>query len=152
MEVGVSADTMSRYPPLMDNEFTDVIPLLACSDIAAEHDFLVTVLGFTSAGLERMPDGTVVHGEVRAGSHRIWLHRTDDAGNLVPPGPRGPAGGGIVVHVRDVDAHHRRVRAAGADVLSEPRDQDYGQREYGVRDPEGHLWWMATPVQPPADG
>jgi uncharacterized glyoxalase superfamily protein PhnB len=110
----------------------------------------VTVLGLASAGIERMPNGTVVHGEVRAGRRRIWLHRADEAGNLVPPGTRGSAGGGIVVHVTDVDAHHERVRAAGADVLSEPRDQDYGQREYGVRDPEGHLWWIATPIQSPA--
>jgi uncharacterized glyoxalase superfamily protein PhnB len=51
-----------------------------------------------------------------------------------------------VVHVPDVDAHHERAVAAGADVLYGPRDQDYGQREYGVRDPEGHLWWIATPV------
>jgi len=137
---------------VVDTEFADVIPLLACSDIEAEHDFLVTVLGFTTAGLERMPDGTVVHAEVRAGSRRLWLHRTDDAGNLVPPGRRGPAGGGIVVHVGDVDSHHERVRAAGADILYEPRDQDYGQREYGVRDPEGHLWWIATPLHSAAGG
>jgi MerR family transcriptional regulator, thiopeptide resistance regulator len=136
----------------MDTEFGDVIPLLACSDIAAEHDFLVDVLGFASAGIERTPDGTVVHAEVRAGSHRIWLHRVDESANLVPPRARGSAGGGIVVHVTDVDDHHQRVRAAGAEVLSEPSDQDYGQREYGVRDPEGHLWWIATPTQPPAAG
>lgn len=135
-----------------DTEFTDLLPLLACSDIAAEHDFLVDVLGFTSAALERAPDGTVVHGEVTAGSRRIWLHRADEAGNLVPPGPRGSAGGGIVIHVTDVDAHHARVRAAGADVLYEPRDEDYGQREYGVRDPEGHVWWIATPIHSPVGG
>jgi uncharacterized glyoxalase superfamily protein PhnB len=134
----------------MDNEFGGVIPLLACSDIAAEHDFLVSVLGLASAGLERTADGTVVHGEVRAGTHRIWLHRTDEADNLVPPGQRGSAGGGIVVHVPDVDEHYERARAAGADILYEPRDQDYGQREYGVRDPEGHLWWIATPMRSPA--
>ncbi len=126
----------------------DVIPLLACSDIAREHDFLVSVLGFTSAGLDRTPDGSVVHAEIRTGSHRIWLHRAD--GDLAPPGATGSAGGGIVVHVPDVDAHYERVRAANADVLSEPRDQDYGQREYGVRDPEGHLWWIATPTGFPA--
>ena len=131
-------------------ETADVIPLLACSDIAAEHDFLVTVLGFASAGLERTPDGTVVHAEVRAGSHRIWLHRADDAEGLVPPRAVGSAGGGVVVHVPAVDDHYERVRALGADVLSEPRDQDYGQREYGVRDPEGHLWWIASPTRAPA--
>jgi uncharacterized glyoxalase superfamily protein PhnB len=138
--------TTLGYRPLVDTEFADIIPLLACSDIAAEHEFLVSVLGFASAGVERTADGTVVHAEVRAGSRRIWLHREDEADGLVPPRKRGSAGGGIVVHVGDVDAHHDRVRAAGADVLSEPSDQDYGQREYGVRDPEGHLWWIATPI------
>lgn len=134
----------------MATGFADVIPLLACSDIEREHDFLVAVLGFASAGLERTPDGTVVHGEVNAGSHRIWLHRVDETHDLVPPGPRGRAGGGIVVHVSDVDAHHERVQAAGADVLGAPSDQDYGQREYGVRDPEGHVWWIATPTHTPS--
>lgn len=134
----------------METGSADVIPLLVCSDIAAEHDFLVTVFGFESAGIERTPDGTVVHAEVRAGPRRIWLHRADEAENIVPPGRRGSAGGGIVVHVPDVDAHHERVRAAGADILYEPRDEDYGQREYGLRDPEGHLWWIATPTQAPA--
>lgn len=131
---------------------TDVIPLLACSDIAAEHDFLVASLGFTSGGIERMPDGSAVHAEVRVGSRRIWLHRADEAGGLVPPGRGGPAGGGLVVHVPDVDAHHDRARSAGAEILSEPTDQDYGQREYGVRDPEGHLWWIATPTSTPSEG
>jgi uncharacterized glyoxalase superfamily protein PhnB len=128
-------------------DFGDVIPLLACADIAAEHDFLVTVLGFASGGIERAPRGAVVHAEVRAGERRIWLHRQDEADGLSPPAQSGSAGGGIVVHVPDVDAHHERVRAAGADVLYAPSDQDYGQREYGVRDPEGHLWWIATPLR-----
>jgi uncharacterized glyoxalase superfamily protein PhnB len=127
-----------------DPAFGDVIPLLACSDIGAEHDFLVSVLGFTSAGLEHSPDGAVVHAEVRAGGRRIWLHREDRANGLSPPGKQGLSGGGIVVYVDDVDAHHKRVRASAADIVSEPADQDYGQREYGVRDPEGHLWWIAT--------
>jgi uncharacterized glyoxalase superfamily protein PhnB len=135
---------------MTDTGSVDIVPLLACSDIAAEHDFLVNVLGFASAGVERTPDGTVVHAEVRMGGRRIWLHRADEADGLVPPGRLGSAGGGIVVHVTDVDAHHERVRAAGADVLYEPRDEDYGQREFGVRDPEGHLWWIATPTRSPA--
>jgi uncharacterized glyoxalase superfamily protein PhnB len=132
----------------MDAEVDDLIPLLACADIAAEHDFLLTVLGFESAGLERTPDDAVVHAEVRAGSRRIWLHQVN-AGELEPPG-RGPAGGGIVVQVGDVESHYAHARAAGAEIVYPPRDQEYGQREYGVRDPEGHLWWIATPTRPPA--
>jgi MerR family transcriptional regulator, thiopeptide resistance regulator len=135
--------------PAMATESSDLIPLLACADIVGEHDFLVTVLGFESGGVESAPDGTVVHAEVRAGSRRVWLHRADPEGGLLPPGRGGPAGGGIVVHVSDVDSHHDRARAAGAEVLYPPRDEDYGQREYGIRDPEGHLWWIATPSSEP---
>jgi uncharacterized glyoxalase superfamily protein PhnB len=129
----------------MERADTDVIPLLVCRDIAAEHDFLVTALGFESGGVERTPDGDVVHAEVRAGGRRVWLHRSDPDGGLVPPVQSGSAGGGIVVHVPDVDAHHVRARDAGATIEYPPRDEEYGQREYGVRDPEGHLWWIATP-------
>ena len=128
----------------------DVVPVIACSDIAASHDFLVGVLGFDSAGLERTPSGEVVHGEVRAGERRIWLHRTSEPAGLSTPAILGGAGGGMVVHVDDVDAHFAKVKAGGAAILSEPTDQPYGQREYGVRDLDGHSWWFATPTAAPA--
>ena len=54
--------------------------------------------------------------------------------------------GGFVVRLPNVDEHFERVRAAGAKIESPPKDQDYGQREYGVSDPEGHRWWFATPI------
>ncbi|MDE2640756.1 MAG: VOC family protein, partial [Chloroflexota bacterium] len=44
------------------------------------------------------------------------------------------------VIVPDVDAHCARARAAGAEVVMEPADQDYGGRLYAARDPEGQLW------------
>lgn len=34
--------------------------------------------------------------------------------------------------------------AAGATVLSEPSDQFYGDRSASVKDPFGHLWFLAT--------
>jgi MerR family transcriptional regulator, thiopeptide resistance regulator len=130
----------------MTSQCTDIIPVLVYEDIRAAHDFLVGALGFTSAGLHEEPPGQVVHGEVRAGGRRIWLHRVSDEHGLDTPQSIGRAAGGIVVHVDDVDAHCERAPAAGADITSEPRDQDYGQREYAVRDPEGHSWWIATPT------
>jgi len=133
----------------VQNDFIDIMTVLACSDIAAEHDFLVRVLGFASGGLERAANGTVVHGEVRAGERRIWLHLTSEAAKLATPVALGAAGGGITVYVKDVDAHFRAARGAGATILSEPANQAYGQREYGVRDPDGHTWWIATPIAAP---
>ena len=129
----------------MRTDFIDILPVLACSDIAAEHDFLVRVLGLASGGLERAPDGTVVHGEVRAGERRIWLHLTSETERLATPTTLGGAAGGMVLLVQDVDAHFKAARDAGATIVREPTNQPYGQREYGVRDPDGHSWWIATP-------
>ena len=89
-----------------------VIPVLIYEDIEAGHDYLVRVFGFTSDGVERTPDGTVVHGEVRLGDARIWLHR--ETGDLASPKNLTQLNGGMVVHVDDVDAHFARSRDAGA--------------------------------------
>ena len=123
----------------------DVIPLLAYSDIQAAHDFLVDVFGFESVEVERLDDGTVVHGEVLAGTTRIWLHEVGDGG-LSAASTLPSASGGTVVLVEDVDEHHEHARESGANIESAPSDQPYGYREYTVRDLDGHLWWFSTPL------
>jgi uncharacterized glyoxalase superfamily protein PhnB len=128
----------------MPNDFLDIIPVVPYEDIRAAHDFLVAALGFTSAGLVEDGDGNVVHGEVRAGDRRIWLHAV--AGGLTTPRLAGAATEGLVVHVADVDAHFAHAKGSGATILREPTDEDYGQREYGLKDPEGHSWYIATPA------
>jgi MerR family transcriptional regulator, thiopeptide resistance regulator len=125
---------------------TGVIPLLVYEDIEAAHDFLVEAFGFQPGGVERDPDGNVVHGEIRWASNVIWLHRVTEEHDLASPKSATPATGGLVVHVDDVDTHFARARDAGAAIDSEPQDQPYGQREYGARDLEGHRWWFATPI------
>lgn len=41
--------------------------------------------------------------------------------------------------VSDVDAHHERAAAAGAEIVLSPADQDHGGRFYACRDPDGSL-------------
>jgi MerR family transcriptional regulator, thiopeptide resistance regulator len=123
-----------------------VIPILVYEDIEAAHDFLVDVFGFGAGGVQRDGDGQVVHGEVIAEQGPIWLHRVTAEHDLASPRTMPVASGGLVVRVDDVDAHFERARAAGATIDREPTDQEYGQREYGARDPEGHRWWFATPL------
>lgn len=132
------------------SEVERVIPVLVYRDIAAAHDFLVQAFGFEPGGVERTPDGRVVHGEVRFGGATLWLHAVTAEHQLGSPEKVDMAGAGIVVHVADVDAHCARAKAAGARVTFGPVDQPYGQREYEARDPEGHRWWFATPLGAPA--
>lgn len=39
----------------------------------------------------------------------------------------------------DLDADFERLQAAGAEVVQEPVEQDYGLRHCAVRDPAGNL-------------
>ncbi len=123
-----------------------VIPILVYEDIEAAHDYLVHVYGFTSGGLHRTEDGTVVHGEVRHGDAAIWLHQVTTEHEMASPRDATSSHGGLDVMVPDVDAHYAHARAAGAHIDREPMDQDYGLREYGARDPENHRWWFSSPV------
>ncbi len=130
---------------LEDVMSTDPTPLatttlLIYDDLQAAHTHHVQVLGFTPGPIERGPSGEVVHAEVRAGEHVIWMHPAGDG--FASPRTTGAATGMTVIAVDDVDAHCARVRAAGGDIIEEPVDQAYGVREYGVRDPEGQLWFF----------
>lgn len=48
------------------------------------------------------------------------------------------------VIVSDPDAHYARAVAAGAEVIREIADQEYGGRGYGCLDIEGHMWWFSS--------
>ncbi len=38
----------------------------------------------------------------------------------------------------------KSATAAGAEIVMEPTDMDFGARNYAARDPEGHLWGFGT--------
>ena len=94
----------------------DVVPILVYEDIEAGHDYLLSTFGFTSGGLHRNDDGTVVHGEVRIGDGVVWLHQVTDESELTGAHAYGATAthGGLSVIVPDVDAHFARSKAAGA--------------------------------------
>jgi uncharacterized glyoxalase superfamily protein PhnB len=46
--------------------------------------------------------------------------------------------------VPDADAAHARAVAAGANVTTPLHDTPYGSRDFAVKDPEGHTWYVGT--------
>lgn len=145
-----SPDPEHLLSSLEDVMTTDPAPLgsttlLIYDDLVAAHQHLVTVLGLTAGPVERAPSGEVVHAEVRAGDHVIWMHPPGEG--FASPRTTGAATGMTVIAVDDVDVHCARVRAAGGVVIEEPVDQPYGVREYGMRDVEGQLWFFHSPLE-----
>jgi PhnB protein len=122
-----------------------ISPYLLYEDGAAAIDFLTNAFGFEE--VMRMEDdkGDVNHAELRFGEDTVMLGDPgDDYRN-----PRNADHSTALVHVYvdDVDAHFERAKAAGAEIVMEPTDQEYGDRRYDAKDPEGHFWSFATPLE-----
>ena len=57
---------------------------------------------------------------------------------------------GVLVYVRDIDAHYARAVDAGAAILTPLTADDYG-RLYRAEDLEGHRWMFLEPPKAPAE-
>jgi uncharacterized glyoxalase superfamily protein PhnB len=127
-----------------------VTPYLLYEDGEAAIEFLTRAFGFREVmRTTGAAGGLHAELEVVPGDGRVHLGQA-------PDGYRNPAVVGrtslVYVLVDDVDAHHRRATAAGATVLEEPTDVDYGDRRYGCADPQGHEWYFAQPIPERSSG
>lgn len=99
-------------------------------------------------------NGRILHSELTYGEAVVMVAQAGGRADR-PLWPVGASPSGIegrntqsaMIYVDDVDAHCSHARAAGATIVDEPADHDYGadywaDRSYGAVDPEGHLWWF----------
>lgn len=56
--------------------------------------------------------------------------------------------GRVILYVADVDATYAHLLAAGLRPEFEPRDADWGERYFHLRDPDGHELSFARPLEP----
>ncbi|RLL68040.1 glyoxalase [Streptomyces sp. Z26] len=124
-----TADTTAARPPM-------VWPCLQAHDASALIDFLTGTVGFLRTAVHADGD-RVAHAQLdwpEGGGVMLGSYRKDAAWSQ-PPGTFG-----AYVVTADVDALHARLRAAGVEMVREIADQDYGNREFSIKDPEGNMW------------
>jgi len=125
-----------------------VVPVLRYADVPAAVDWLCATFGFT----EKLHAGRD-HAVLLVGAGSVMLSRFR-SGRGVHAGPADAeeAPHYTFVPVEDVDAHYDRVRRMVPDV-DPPEEFPYGERQYSVRDPEGHTWVFSQSVDDvdPAD-
>ena len=105
-----------------------VFPYLVYEDADAATAFLSRAFGFRRTF--RSDNGSHVELEVEPGSNQVYVGR-------------GTSPTCTFVRVADVDAHYERARAAGATIIQELQDKDYG-RGYCAVDPAGNQWWFSA--------
>ena len=116
-----------------------VTPYLMCSDLGSAVAFVEHAFGAKTYELLRDEQGKPRHAEVQIGDSRVMLGQARDEW------PARPST--LYLYVEDTDALYRAAIDAGAKSILEPVDQFYGDRNAGVEDPVGNLWWIATHVE-----
>ena len=110
-----------------------VIPVLVYPDVRAAVDWLGAAFGFA----ERVRIGEDHRSQLSVGDGAVIIG--DARGDRRSPRP-GEASHSVIVRVDDANAHCERARAHGARITAEPRDFEYGERQYSAEDPAGHRW------------
>jgi uncharacterized glyoxalase superfamily protein PhnB len=116
-----------------------VIPELGYDDVGEAADWLCAAFGFTV--------------RLRIATHRVQLNVGDGAVVVTERRqPQGDARGqvdrahAVMVRVADVDHHSRQAAGAGARIVHPPTTYPYGERQYSVEDPGGHVWTFSQSV------
>ena len=131
----------------MGNEST-IIPALRYKDAPAAMEWLCNVLGCTKHAVYANEDGTIAHAELALGGGMIMLGSAKDDAHgkrfKSPDEVGGVETCSAYVVVADADAVYAKAQSAGAEIVRELQNTDYGSREFAVRDPEGHSWSVGT--------
>jgi uncharacterized glyoxalase superfamily protein PhnB len=121
-----------------------VWPCVNYVDARAAIRFLTEAFGFVETiAVPGETDDVIVHAELRwpegGGVMLGTANRPDSQFSQLPTGAAG-----LYVVTDDPHGVFERATKAGATVISEMRDEDYGSTGFVVADLEGNLWSFGT--------
>ena len=115
--------------------FGTVTPYFFVDDAERFVAFLVDGLGGTEQLRSLRPDGCIANAQVMLGTSTVMVSEASAA----YPAMRGS----YYLYVADADVAMARALRHGATLEMKVDDMPYGDRQGGVRDPHGNLWWIS---------
>jgi len=125
-----------------------IVPCLRYRDAPAAIEWLCQAFGFEQQLVVPDGNGGIAHAQLSFGNGMVMLGSVAPTayGELMKQ-PDEIGGGNtqsIYAIVQDADRLYDRARAAGAPIVLEIKDEDYGGRGFSCRDLEGHVWSFGT--------
>jgi uncharacterized glyoxalase superfamily protein PhnB len=117
-----------------------VIPVLIYPDVREAVRWLNAAFGFE----ERLRIGEAHRSQLKVGDGAVIV--ADVRHDQRPP-REGEVTHSVLVRVRDARAHCERARNNGAQIVMEPTDFEYGERQYVAQDPAGHRWTFSETLE-----
>jgi len=112
-----------------------VIPSIRYQDAPAAIEWLCKAFGFVKNAVHANPDGTIAHAQLTHGGGMVMLGSGEKGSSEAQ---------GIYIVAADCDGVYAMAKAAGAVIVMEIRDMEYGGRGFGCKDPEGHSWSVGS--------
>jgi uncharacterized glyoxalase superfamily protein PhnB len=127
----------------------NVIPCLRYRDAPAAIAWLCDTFGFERHLVVPGENNTIIHSQLTFGNGMIMVGSAGNAneyGKLMvqPDDIGGRQTQSLCVVVADADAAYQRATQAGATIVIDIKDEDYGGRSFTCRDIENHLWTIGT--------
>ena len=134
--------------PLPKNTRATVIPCLRYRNAPAAIEWLCDTFGFEKNLIVPGENGVIEHAQLSFGNGMIMLGSVkDDAFGQLMKHPDQLAGAetqSAYLIANDADVVYAKAKAAGATIVMEIKDEDYGGRGFSCRDLEGRLWNVGT--------
>lgn len=115
--------------------FHTITPYFFVKDADRFVEFLVKGFGGIEVLRTVRPDGRIANAQIRIGSSTIMV---SEAGGRYPPMPAAH-----YLYVEDADKAMKQAIAAGGTLEMDVADMPYGDRQGGVKDPNGNIWWVS---------
>lgn len=115
--------------------FNTVSPYIFADRAEILVAFLVEGLGGRETLRTARPDGAIANCQVAIGNSTVMV---SEAG-----GRFAPSQASFYLYVDDADAAMAQALAAGGQPVMEVGDMPYGDRQGGVADPSGNIWWIS---------
>lgn len=118
-----------------------IVPVLNFRGDGATIDWLCDAFGFERGMVVEGDDGFVHHAELTLGGAMVMGGSERGEQRSAYAKIAHPAGTAMLYVALDEDLrlHCERARRAGAEIVMELTDKEYGS-DYTARDPEGNLW------------
>lgn len=115
--------------------FARIAPYLFADDAAAYMDHLIAALGGVDTGRTLREDGKLANGQVRFGDASIMI---SESGRGFPSTQAT-----YYFYVDDADAAMEQALQNGMEKIMDVADMPYGDRQGGVKDRAGNIWWIS---------
>lgn len=118
--------------------FNTITPYFFVKDAESFIGFLVNGLGGAETCRTMRPNGLILNVQVVIGTSTVMVSEaTKEYPNM---------SGAFYLYVENADASMKRAIEHGATLEMHVQDMSYGDRQGGIRDKHGNIWWVSERV------